>query len=82
MTVVRTAPDTIALIGACPSADAETLAAAMIETPSASVDWRGCDSAHTAVVQILMASGAAMKGPPQGDFLAEHIAPLLSASAR
>ena len=68
----------ITLSGECPSSDAETLLAALLETPSASVDWRDCDSAHTAVLQVLMASRAALKGPPRGAFLGNQVAPLSS----
>lgn len=78
MSVERTGPDMITLSGECPSSDAETLLAALLETPSASVDWRDCDSAHTAVLQVLMASRAALKGPPRGAFLGNHVAPLSS----
>ena len=72
----------ITLTGDCSSEDAETLMTALLQTPMATIDWRGCESAHTAVVQILMASGAVLEGPPQGRFLADHIAPLLSADGR
>lgn len=76
MSVVRNAPDQIVLTGECPSSDAEALLTALLETPHARVDWRGCDSAHTAVIQVLMASRAVLVGPPRSEFLATYVAPL------
>ena len=78
MSVERIGPDMLRLSGRCSSNDAETLLAALLETPDARVDWRDCDSAHTAVIQILMASQVALEGPPRGAFLATHVAPLSS----
>jgi hypothetical protein len=69
----------IALEGACPIEDAETLLRHLLAARDAMVDWRRCEQAHTAVVQVLLASGATLRGPPQGAFLRRLVAPLLPA---
>ncbi len=58
MTVTRRDPETIVLAGACPVDDAEPLLQMLLETPAAAVDWRACQSLHTAVVQVILAAGA------------------------
>ena len=73
MTVNFTDPKTIALSGICPLEDAEALFQSLLENPAATVDWRGCEQAHTAVIQVLMASKRPLKGPPAGRFLKGHI---------
>jgi hypothetical protein len=76
---VRSAEDrTIVLEGHCPVEDAETLARLLSLTPAAAVDWRDCDYAHTAVIQILLAARPKMNGPPSGKPLRDWIEPLLS----
>jgi hypothetical protein len=75
---VRVAVDgAIELSDSCPSEDAETLLRALIEQPDSTVDWRACEVLHGAVVQVLLASSAAMRGPPRGQFLKRFVAPLL-----
>jgi hypothetical protein len=54
----------VELLGACPSADAEPLLQLLLAAPERAVDWRGCHSAHTAVVQVLMAARPRLLGPP------------------
>jgi hypothetical protein len=79
---VRVSEDgTIRLDGVCPIDDAETLLRLLLAAGEATVDWRGCVQAHSAVVQILLAIGPALVGQPTGDFLRRHIAPLLAAQA-
>jgi hypothetical protein len=77
MTVKTIGPSTIALEGACPIEDAEALLLALLETPGATVDWTACDSAHAAVVQLLMTSGVAVTGAPRGEFLRAMVADAL-----
>jgi hypothetical protein len=67
----------IELAGVCPAEDAERLLRLLLERPGSSVDWRSCDGAHAAVVQVLLASGAPVRGPPRGQFLSRFVAPLL-----
>jgi hypothetical protein len=68
---------TICLEGDCPVADAEPLLAHLLATPKAIVDWRKCRHAHLAVVQVLMASGARLQGPPANAFLRLWVEALL-----
>jgi len=76
---VRVADDgAIVLEGVCPAEDAEALAGFLLLDPAASVDWRGCDNVHTAVVQVLLAARPAMLGPPRSSFLRDWVAPVLS----
>jgi hypothetical protein len=75
---VRVADDgTIMLEGNCPAEDAETVARMLLLDPAASVDWRACDNAHTAIVQVLLAARPAMVGPPRSVFLRNWVAPAL-----
>jgi hypothetical protein len=67
----------ILLEGACGDADAEPLARLLLLNPAAPIDWRGCDHAHTAVVQLLLAARRATRGPPGSLFLATWVEPLL-----
>jgi hypothetical protein len=68
----------ILLEGPCPIEDAEALLGLLLSHPEAQVDWRACERAHTAVVQLLLASGRSIEGPPSDGFLAHHINPALS----
>jgi hypothetical protein len=63
MTVTRQDPQTIVLAGPCPVDDAEPLLQMLLETPAAVVDWRTCQSPHTAVVQVILAARPALTGP-------------------
>jgi hypothetical protein len=54
MTVTSSAQG-IVLDGSCPSEDAEVLLQHLASTPAATVDMGRCESAHTAVIQVLMA---------------------------
>ena len=63
MTVTRRDAETIVLAGPCPVDDAEPLLQMLLETPAAVVDWRACQSPHTAVVQVIRAAGPALIGP-------------------
>lgn len=65
----------IVLEGDCPAEDAEALLGGLLTQPGASVDWRLCDHAHTAVVQVLLASKAELRGPPRGAFLRDVLEP-------
>ena len=77
MTVRAGEDGAIELADSCPAEDAERLLRLLLEAPGASVDWRSCDDAHGAVVQVLLASGAPVRGPPRGLFLSRFVAPLL-----
>jgi hypothetical protein len=76
---VRMADDrTIVLEGACPVEDADTLVQLLSRAPSATVDWRECDHAHTAVIQVFLAVRPPMRGPPRAKSLQDWIEPALS----
>jgi hypothetical protein len=80
VTVVLHDANTIRLIGACPADDGEMLLQHLLAHPGADVDWRGCESAHAAVVQVLLASGRPLQGPPAGEFLHRFVGPALARS--
>ena len=50
------------LSGACPSEDAERLLAHLLANPDATVDWRSCEQAHMAVLQVLLAARRGVAG--------------------
>lgn len=64
MTVLWSPQGLLVLEGGCPIEDAEALLQHLSSTPGATVDVRACEFAHTAVIQVLMASGAKLLGPP------------------
>lgn len=68
---------TIVLEGTCPIDDAESLLRLLTSIRSPTLDWRSCDWAHTAVIQILLASGLPLLGPPRGTLLRDVIEPLM-----
>jgi hypothetical protein len=75
---VRAADDgAIELADSCPAEDAERLLRQLLERPGSTVDWRSCEEAHGAVIQVLLASAAPVRGPPRGAFLSRFVAPLL-----
>ena len=77
MTVQLREDGGIALVGACGSDDAEVLLRRLIADKSATVDWRGCDAAHTALIQVMWAAGVVPIGPPRDRFLIDMLEPLL-----
>jgi hypothetical protein len=68
----------ILLEGICPSEDAEALLQYLSAHPAGAIDWRACESAHTAVIQVLMASRTKLLGPPAGQALRDWVAPALT----
>lgn len=77
MTVARSEAGAISLEGDCGLDDVEPLLSLLLEAPDAAIDWRSCRQAHTAIVQLIMASGRAILGPPDNPFLETLIEPLL-----
>lgn len=69
MTVRRTEEFTIVLEGICPMDEAEVLRQLLVSARNATVDWRACEHAHTAVVQVLLASNVGLRGHPKSAFL-------------
>jgi hypothetical protein len=72
MTVIKSAENLLLLDGACPSDEAELLLRYLTENPQATVDLRGCEAAHTAVVQVLLAAKPKVLGPPARDTPLRH----------
>lgn len=78
---VQRAPDGTILLGeTCPVEDADTLLRLLSHSPDATVDWRGCLHAHSAMVQVLLALRPPLLGPPAGRFLRVHVAALVGAA--
>jgi hypothetical protein len=82
LTVVLHDANTIRLIGACPADDGEALLQQLLANPGAEVDWRGCENAHAAVIQVLLAAKRPLRGPPAGEFLYRFIGPALARNLR
>jgi hypothetical protein len=77
LTVNMVDQNDIELVGICPLEEADTLFQYLLERRSAVVDWRKCERAHTAVIQVLLASKRPLKGPPAGTFLKDHVESVL-----
>jgi hypothetical protein len=77
MSVYASTAGIIVLEGICPIEDAETLQGLIEAAPGATVDWRACDQAHAAVIQVLLATRSPLQGPPRGDFLRAHLDAIL-----
>ena len=82
MTVLSAASGVIVLEGACPSEDAEILLQHLTSTPSSSVDISSCKSAHTAVIQVLLAFRPRLIGIPPDNSLWRWVHPSLRISVR
>ena len=82
MTVLLDDAGTIHLIGACVAEDAETLLERLLANPTAAIDWRRCESAHTAVIQVLLVDKRPLHGPPASSFLDRFIRPALPSADR
>jgi hypothetical protein len=67
----------IALVGACPVEDAETLLQLLQSTPTAPCDWSRCSYLHTAVVQAILAARPALIGPCGDAWIEQWVSPLL-----
>jgi hypothetical protein len=67
MTVVKSADGMLLLEGVCPSEDAEILLRHLAGSGTVTVDLRNCESAHTTVIQVLLALKPHLLGPPRAD---------------
>jgi hypothetical protein len=67
----------IQLRGSCKIEDAETLLQMLLANVNVTVDWRSCDYAHTAVIQVLLALQPTMIGPPASEFLSAYLGEIL-----
>jgi hypothetical protein len=77
MSVGVTDEGVIRLSGVCPIEDAEPLLRLLTERAGATVDWGGCEQAHAAVIQVLLAARPRIVGHPTDSFLSGQIAPLI-----
>ena len=81
MTVRLNNPGDIVLEGMCSSEDAEILLQKLSAAPDARVDLRACESAHSAVIQVLMAARPKVLGPPASLILRDWVFPILELSS-
>jgi hypothetical protein len=80
---IRVADDgTILLIDDCAAEDADLLLSHLLARPEAAIDWGSCQSAHTSVIQILLASRREPIGPPRSKFLETMIGPAFGRARR
>jgi hypothetical protein len=77
MTVRRGEDGAIVLDGTCPVEDTEPLLQMLQETPQAPIDWTGCRQIHTAVFQLVLASGAVPPGTCGDAWVQQWLAPRL-----
>jgi len=74
---ITISPTGVELTGACPVEDAEILLQHLLSAPLAPIHWSACDSAHSAVIQVLLVAKARPQGSPNCPFLRDHVGPLL-----
>jgi hypothetical protein len=77
MTVRRGDDGVIVLGGVCPVEDAEPLLQMLQTMPAAQVDWRPCHQLHTAVLQLVLASGRVLVGPCGDAWVEQWLGPKL-----
>lgn len=75
MTVARSDTGMVVLDGVCAVEDAEPLLQMLQATPTAVVDWTACRQLHTAVFQVILASGIAPIGPCGDAWVTEWLEP-------
>jgi len=78
MTIRRDDNGVIVLEGVCPVEDAEPLLQMLQAMPSADIDWRGCHQLHTAVLQLVLASGRIPISRCGDAWVAQWLAPKLT----
>jgi hypothetical protein len=82
MTVKLSEDGTIVLIDDCAAEDADLLLSHLLAHPEAPIDWCSCQSAHTSIIQILLASRREPIGPPRSKFLETMIKPAFDRARR
>ena len=80
MTIKLSTAGEIELTGICSSEEGEVLLQHLLATPNMMVNWRGCEAAHTAVIQVLMAARPGLLGPPADMGLEKWVQPMLVAT--
>ena len=74
---LRQTEGVIILEGDCGVEEAETLLSALLTAPGAEIDWSKCGSLHTAVVQLILASNAPVRGTCGDPSLSRWVNPLV-----
>lgn len=77
MTIRRGDNGAIVLDGVCPVDDAEPLLRLLQTMPAAEIDWSQCRQLHTAVLQLVLASGRVPIGPCGDTWVAQWLVPTL-----
>jgi hypothetical protein len=80
MTIKLSPAGVIELTGICTSDEGEILLQHLLASPNNMVDWRGCEAAHTAVIQVLMAARPRLLGPPAAVLLERWVQPAVAAT--
>ena len=77
MTIRRSVEGIVVLDGVCAVEEAESLLQMLQATPGAIIDWTQCRQLHTAVLQVIMASGGSPMGPCGDAWVERWLAPKL-----
>jgi len=77
VTVRRSDYGTLVLEGVCPVEDAEVLLQLLQTGPAAALEWTKCRQMHTAVLQVILASGIVPRGPCGDALVSQWLAPKL-----
>ncbi|MES2626139.1 MAG: STAS domain-containing protein [Pseudomonadota bacterium] len=77
MTIQLSTNGNIELVGSCTVDDAEFLLQALLTNPGITVDWSACESAHGAVIQVLLVAKTRPFGKPVDTFLRDKVGPWL-----
>lgn len=78
MTVRSIDNGVLVLEGACPAEDAETLLQLLQTQVTVTLDWTECRLLHTAVLQVILASGLVPFGPCGDPLVGRWLAPQLA----
>ena len=70
---VRVDEQTIHLEGRCRLEDAEALLAALLHAPDRPIDVSAAETLHTAVIQLVLASGRRVEGEWSNSFLGKFV---------
>jgi hypothetical protein len=77
VTVRRSDYGTLVLEGVCSVEDAEVLLQLLQTGPAVALDWTKCHQMHTAVLQVILASGTVPQGPCGDALVRQWLAPKL-----
>jgi hypothetical protein len=77
VTVRRSDDGTLLLEGVCPIEDAEVLLQLLQTGPAVALDWTKCRQMHTAVLQVILASGMIPQGLCGDALVRQWLAPKL-----